>query len=356
MKKIGSTQLGLSFAGCFLGAGYVSGQELWQFFGSFGAFGIAGLLLALLLLSAAGVLMLRLNRLTGFDEADKLILGSGAAPLRTAVTLLELLLLFCIGTVMTAGVGALAQQLIGLPEQLGGLLFAAAVALTAMSGLRGMVSVFSATVPLLCLITVGFGVYALIRFGVSLPESTGDNPLMSSWLFAALSFASYNLFAGIAVIAPLGRHTKSSAAVFGGVIKGALILLTVAVSVLLSVSASPHFAAAELPMLAAAADISPILAAVYGVLLLLAMFGTAVSALVALTNTLLSKLRPRSVARSVPVLSCAALMFAGSLFGFGSLVGFVYPLLGYLSSVFIILMIIHYIKVKHEQDNLSRIG
>ena len=38
MKKIGSLKLGLSFAGCFLGAGYVSGQELWQFFGSFGTF------------------------------------------------------------------------------------------------------------------------------------------------------------------------------------------------------------------------------------------------------------------------------------------------------------------------------
>ena len=46
-------------------------------------------------------------------------------------------------------------------------------------------------------------------------------------------------------------------------------------------------------------------------------------------------------------------MFCGSLYGFGDLVGFVYPLLGYLSFVFIILMTIHYIKVKHEQNNLS---
>ena len=97
MKKIGSLKLGLSFAGCFLGAGYVSGQELWQFFGSFGTLGVAGLLLALLVLSAAGVLMLKLNRLTGYDEADKLILGGKAGILRHAVTFLELLLLFCIG-------------------------------------------------------------------------------------------------------------------------------------------------------------------------------------------------------------------------------------------------------------------
>ena len=37
-----------------LGAGYVSGQELWQFFGSFGAKGVAGLLVAVALLFSPG--------------------------------------------------------------------------------------------------------------------------------------------------------------------------------------------------------------------------------------------------------------------------------------------------------------
>ena len=36
-QKIGTLRLALTFAGCFLGAGYVSGQELWQYFGAFGA-------------------------------------------------------------------------------------------------------------------------------------------------------------------------------------------------------------------------------------------------------------------------------------------------------------------------------
>lgn len=353
MKKIGSLKLGLSFAGCFLGAGYVSGQELWQFFGSFGTLGVAGLLLALLVLSAAGVLMLKLNRLTGYDEADKLILGGKAGILRHAVTFLELLLLFCIGTVMTAGVGALAHQLLGLPTFVGGLLFASAVAAVSLAGLSGMVSVFSATVPLLCLISLSFGVYALCRFGFSVGSSDSVNPLMGSWVSAALSFASYNLFAGIAVIAPLGRHMKSSRSVFGGVLVGAGILLCVAGSVLLCVSAAPKYADAELPMLAFASGLSPVLAALYGVLLLLAMFGTSVSALVALTNTLKLKSRTLSAHPKAPTLLCATLMFCGSLYGFGDLVGFVYPLLGYLSFVFIILMTIHYIKVKHEQNNLS---
>ena len=43
MKKIGVIQLGLSAAGTFLGAGFISGQEIWSFFGRFGAAGIPGI-------------------------------------------------------------------------------------------------------------------------------------------------------------------------------------------------------------------------------------------------------------------------------------------------------------------------
>ena len=49
-RKIGALRLGLTFAGCFLGAGYVSGQELWQYFGAFGTHGLLGLALGMLFL------------------------------------------------------------------------------------------------------------------------------------------------------------------------------------------------------------------------------------------------------------------------------------------------------------------
>ena len=39
MKKLNVVRLGLLFAGCFLGAGYVSGQELRQYFVVYGAWG-----------------------------------------------------------------------------------------------------------------------------------------------------------------------------------------------------------------------------------------------------------------------------------------------------------------------------
>ena len=82
-RKIGTLRLGLTFAGCFLGAGYVSGQELWQYFGAFGTHGLLGLALAIALLGGTGVLLLRLSARTGIEAMDALIVRADIPWLRT---------------------------------------------------------------------------------------------------------------------------------------------------------------------------------------------------------------------------------------------------------------------------------
>lgn len=352
MKKIGALNLGLAFAGCFLGAGYVSGQELWQFFGSFGAKGALGLVLAVALLFAVGVIMLLLGRLTRVSEIDKLIVRRDNRLLRGAVTLLELLFLFGVGTIMSAGVGALLEQLFGLPVFIGSAVFVVLVAAISLAGLSGMVSAFSATVPVLSAVTLLFGVMSVCANGVSLPESAGgSNPLMGSWFVAAISFACYNVFGSIAMIAPLGPYIKSKRTAVGGIAIGAGVLLLIAGSVLISVSTSPEVTAAELPMLALAQSKGAAWGYVYGVLLLLAMFGTALSSLVAFTGMVTAKSGAVARHKTTFTAACAVCMFLGSLFGFGDLIGVVYPIFGYCSSVFIVLMAVHYFSRVREKQH-----
>ena len=350
MKKIGALRLGLTFAGCFLGAGYVSWQELWQFFGSFGKNGLFGLLLAIALLLAVGVMMILLGRMTRAEEIDKLVVCWELPLLRGAVTLLELLFLFGVGTIMSAGVGALLGQLIGLPQWIGSGLFVAVVALVSLAGFSGMVSAFSATVPVLAAVTLAFGIWSLAQSGVSIPEpQSGGSALMGSWPVAAVSFACYNLFGSIAMIAPLGEFVKSKKAAVGGISLGVALLLLIAGSVLVSVSASPSVTAAELPMLAFAQAKGRVFGWIYGLLLLLAMFGTGLSSLVAFVGMVGAKLPAVGKNRVGFTAVCALCMFGGSLFGFGDLIGVVYPIFGYCSSVFIILMAVHYFKLRRAR-------
>ena len=66
MKQLKPWQLAFTFIGCFLGAGFVSGQELWQFFGSFGSSGLLGALLASALLCFAGSVIRNIIRARSF--------------------------------------------------------------------------------------------------------------------------------------------------------------------------------------------------------------------------------------------------------------------------------------------------
>ena len=103
MKQIKTFSLAFTYVGCFLGAGFISGQELWQFFGCFGWQGIAGLLLAVALSFFFGVLLLRLVQRTGCDQTDALVIRRPIPLLRDAVGLLQLFFLFGILVIMAAG-------------------------------------------------------------------------------------------------------------------------------------------------------------------------------------------------------------------------------------------------------------
>ena len=65
MKRISSLQLAVSFVGLFLGAGFVSGQELWQFFACFGPAGFFGFLISVFLALVIDVSLLQLSKKTG---------------------------------------------------------------------------------------------------------------------------------------------------------------------------------------------------------------------------------------------------------------------------------------------------
>ena len=166
-KKWNAGSIGLTFAGSFLGAGYVSGQELWQFFGSFGGGGLLGVLAAMALLAVFGLALMYIISRTGIAEMDAVLVPwKRLAWLRKLSSALQLILLFGVIAIMYAGGGALLEQLFSLPTWLGRTLMAALVTLVALRGLRGAVGAFSLIVPVIVALTLLFGGMALARYGV----------------------------------------------------------------------------------------------------------------------------------------------------------------------------------------------
>lgn len=62
MKKITTRQVMMTFIGIYLGASFVSGQEIYQFFGVFGGYGIAGMAVAVFVFFIFGCMIDHRNR------------------------------------------------------------------------------------------------------------------------------------------------------------------------------------------------------------------------------------------------------------------------------------------------------
>lgn len=353
MKRLNAGTLGVTFCGCFLGAGFVSGQELWQFFGVFGLWGFLGLFLAMALFFVFGALILRTATKSGTIQMDRLMIPWHIPWLRHTIGGITTFFMFGIVVVMAAGADALLTDALGAPRLLGGGILCALVIVVALVGLRGMVAVFSYLVPVLTVSTVVIGCIALGQngFPTAFPAVETDNALLSNWWISMLTYVAYNVMGAIGLLAPLSAVANRKTT-YGGTALGSLLLLAISGSILLAMAGAPSVAEAQLPMLSLAVSLGPIVGWVYGVLLFGGMFGAAQSCTVAAVTFLEQKQPKMMKKRPVVVVSMALVAWVCSGFGFGNLVGTLYPLFGYMSMFTMVTLIIHAIQLRKNHAAL----
>ena len=338
--RLSGFRLGLTFAGCFLGAGYMSGREMWQFFGRFGGWGWCGLVLAMGLLSLLGAVTLLLVRRTGDNAMERLMVPWNLPSVRTAVSALSILFLLGVDAIMTAGAGALFRQSWGLSSGWSGFLFSLAVAVSALTGLEGMVSAFSLLVPVLTVCAFIIGVTAL---AVLPPVPVSVIQEGAGWLFSAVAFAAYNMFGSVAILAPLGKYADGKQ-IRRGLAVGTMVLLLTGGLFLLVLNRNAPAVTEELPMLSVAGLLSPSAGGLFALLLLLAMFGTAFSCFLTAVNQLAACLDCVRHHKTTCIFLFSALIYLASLFGFGNLMDTLYPAFGCLSAVFLLCMLFHFLR------------
>ena len=123
MKDVKGLSLSFTYVGCFLGAGFVSGQELWQFFSCFGPVGLLGFLGTAALFFCVDYSLLRLIMTTGQEDMARMLTPGDRPKLRIAVSVMQGLLLFGVCVIMIAGGSVLLCRPLGVPVWLAGLIF-----------------------------------------------------------------------------------------------------------------------------------------------------------------------------------------------------------------------------------------
>lgn len=348
--KITALSLGMTYAGCFFGAGYVSGKELYEFFGSFGVSGYWGILLSISLFFVFGILLIRnvlLSKKSSFDNV--IIINEWRLP-KILLGIMTVFMMFGIFVVMTAGAGALLFKVFGIPHYIGCLIFVILVSVTSLFGINGAVKVFSAVVPVLVITTLIICITSLCRYGydIDIPV-TNQNKLLGNWFFSALTYVSYNMVTLIGTMIPVASHIKKKITVITGIGIGCIAALSIALGILMSVTSVYGAADAELPMLEIAYRIGDLCGIIYAILLLIAMFGTSLSGIVAINEYLKSKTHNSKNISYISTIIIAILAFICSLRGFGNLVNTVYPIFGYIGFVILLIIILNNLILKQNK-------
>lgn len=327
-----SLKIASAFIGIVVGAGFASGQEILQYFTSFGYWGLAAVLVAGALFGYIGMILTRLGSRMNTKSHEDVIYAISGKTLGKVIDYTLILTLFGILVVMIAGAGSIFSQQFGLAPAFGRSIMIILVVLTIMLNVKKVITIISSITPFLVLLVVGITIYSLFTMNSSFAElePVAREQLSSTphWLLSAINYVALAIALGAPMALVMGGAEKDEkvaarGGLLGGLGFGALLLL----SYYAIFSKVDVIGSSDLPMLALADNISPILGIVMAIVIFAMIYNTAVSLLLSFSARFMKMGTGRF---RVFVIITGAAAFLLSFLGFTALVNWFYPVVGYL--------------------------
>ncbi|OUN00576.1 MAG: hypothetical protein BAA02_10135 [Paenibacillaceae bacterium ZCTH02-B3] len=326
---IRSLQIGFTFIGTVVGAGFATGREVMQFFTRFGHWGVPMIAVATALFVWLGARTMLISARIGarsYEDLNRHLFGD-----RWGVRISRLMLVVLLGAnaVMLAGAGTIFSEQLGLNYELGLLVTAVGCFVFLRRGMSGILAINTAVVPLMA----AFGLYIVFRMLGDPPGSLEglaqrtDASLLGVGLSPFL-YAAYNLTMAQTVLAPLGSAIRDPRTIRRGAAVGGIGIGLMLLAGHVSMSARmPDIARYEIPIGGIAQEIGGWIHSAYVLIVFLEIFTTLVSDQYGIALQLTSRFHWPQPAVSAGLL---AVCFAAGQFGFGTLLSVLYPLFGVL--------------------------
>ena len=319
---------------CVIGAGFVSGQEVWQFFGENGWFGIVPIALAVTLFGCGAAVVLWYAKQTQAETMEEMVSPTNHPLAKWGVMLFENVLHYAFYVLMAAATGALGASY-GLPTWAGVLFFCVVATVVSMLGIKGLAKVFGWMVPILTVAVIAVAIYSMTLGEEAVPLPDGaqitTSSMMPHWSIAALVYFCFNFVGSVPILvaAAKGENTRGMPV---GAICAIFPLGALAIVLFVAVLMHPNSAAANLPMMALARACGPVLEYVCAFLMLGGIFSTGFSSQGSINNYM-EEFGMKKKWVVVCSIALSAIAFVVALLGFKDLIGTVYPILGYIGIV-----------------------
>ena len=352
MKKLSWIEITSLYIGVIMGAGFASGRECWQFFGVFGHKGYFGAIASTVCFVLIACMLTFIARSKNTADLGKLISPFDNRYIDEIIGWILAIIYYSMIIAMTAAGGSLLNQQFGISKAFGGIIIALLCIITVLGDFERVSKVFRLLVPVLFIvgiITILLTIHA--DFGQSgATEGYQPGRMSPNWFISAVVFMAYNTTGMITMAGNSAVNASSGRNAYAGAVMGTLCLGTLTILLLRALLTDMAFSSAlDLPMLGFSGRISPVLNAIYAVVLYGAVYSTGASTYYGFSTKL-----PVGKVKRIIIVSGAAAGFLLGLTGFKKLVEFLYPAQGYIGIIFIILIIINFAKEFHAALCSSR--
>lgn len=349
-----SLLIAMAYMSVVIGGGFASGREVVEFFTGYGVWGIGGSIVSAFLFAFVGMQIAQISsRMQAKSHNQVLARLFGT----TGGALIDVILnffLYGVGVIMLAGAGAALGQQFGWAPITGSIVMTVLVILTLCLNLKSIIYLISAVIPFLLLIIIAIMVYAVFNGNFDVAHQNAHAAQFSvinllgwtvpSWLASGVLYACFNIGVGFPMLAVMGGMNKSAKeAGFGGVLGGlglGVLIVFLNIALYLNIDKLHDI---DIPTLLLASEIHPVLAYITVAAVIAMIYSTAVGMFFAFASRWAE---PNTNKFKVIAIITTIIGIWLSEYGFGRLVGSVYPLMGVLGVVIVIAILWYWIKTR----------
>lgn len=236
--------------------------------------------------------------------------------------------------IMVAGFATYFMQELSISKWIGASLIAIFSFITFSKSIEGVVKINTYLIPILILLIIFLGIKKIDFTGFMNINSQSKSIY---WILSSILYTSYNSITLIPILIGLKKYikTKKDIKLVSSCTTVIMLILSIIIFLLLN-SFSQEIQMVEIPIIYIANTLGNVFKYIYGLVILIAIFTTAISSGYSFLNNIT---RNKKIYAFLSLIICTFSIFMGQL-GFSNLISLLYPVFGYLGILQIIFLLI----------------
>lgn len=342
-----AVKIAFAYVGVIIGAGLSSGQDIMQYFLSFGRKGLMGIVVLGILNTLFGLVTITLGSYFQAKHHDDVLKEIAPTPIRKLIDITLVFTGFAMSFVMIAGAGSNLRQQFHLPFFVGGFVCSALIIVVAFLDFERILEVIGVFTPLIVIMIAIITVYTFA--GKSYDYARLDEvaksirPATNNVVISVINYFALCAVNGVSMAFVMGGSEKRiKEAKIGGALGGFIVGLIVIAAASSLFAHLDIIKDADIPMLVIVNRINKIFALIYAITIFALIFNTTFSLYFATAR----RFDGGSVNRMrIILIALVVLGYICSFFGFKTLVSIMYPILGYMGIIIVIVLGIAWVRL-----------